>query len=202
MLPIGPFVRRIATPARTAGVAAGMLTALSAGSAPGAEVTLYETAPSAAEMAAVLLGGSRENSRGGRSRSIRMKPEAASEPASGILGFAVHFALDSDRIEAANHPFLDELARVMELPEMDGRALVVEGHTDARGAAPYNDALSLRRARSVISYLEDMHGIARSRLIPAGRGEREPLDPADPTAGVNRRVQFYLPGAKQPRPAP
>jgi len=200
MRALGQYVGRAAAPARAAGLAAGMLMALGAGSAPGAEatpeVTLYEVVPSADEMAAVLLGAGSGVERGGRTRSIRMKPEAASEPASGILGFAVHFALDSDRIEPVDHPFLDELARVMEMPDMEGHALVVEGHTDARGAAPYNDALSLRRARSVIAYLADVHGIERSRLIPAGRGEREPLDHADPAAGVNRRVQFYLPGAK------
>ena len=185
-----------------AGAGAGTLATLAVAPAPGDEVTMYETAPPAREMAAILIGGGPEKKRGGRSRSIRMKPEADTNPTPGVLGFAVHFAIDSDRIDPMDRRFLDELARVMELPEMDGNVLVVEGHTDARGPEAYNDALSLRRARAVISYLVEAHDIPRSRLVPAGQGEREPLDRADPTAAVNRRVQFYLPGAKQQGRAP
>ena len=158
---------------------------------PGAELELHDPALSAEEMAAVLFGRPE-----GRTRSIRMKSETGSEPGPGVLAFKVNFALDSARVDPAAHGLLDEVARLMALPEMDGRALVVEGHTDARGEDDYNDALSLRRANAVIAYLFGRHGVATGRLLPVGRGERELLYRDDPGSGANRRVQFYLPGAK------
>ena len=190
---------RIAWPTAAGVIGAGVLVLLAASSSPAGEMTMYESAPSAEKMAAILLGGGGGDAkRGGRTRSIRMKIEPAPEPAApGILGFTVHFALDPHRIEPTDRPFLDELARALTLPEMESAALVVEGHTDARGSDLYNDSLSRRRAESVITYLVERHGIAGNRLIPVGQGERELLDAADPTAAVNRRVQFYLPGAKQ-----
>ena len=155
------------------------------------EVALHDATLSAEEMAGVLFGRPE-----GRTRSIRMKSETASEPGPGVLAFKVNFALDSARVDPAAHGLLDEVARLMALPEMDGRALVVEGHTDARGEDDYNDALSLRRANAVIAYLFGRHGVATGRLLPVGRGERELLYRDDPGSGANRRVQFYLPGAK------
>lgn len=156
---------------------------------PDAEAGLHQHALTAEEMAAVLLDRT-----GGRARSIRMK--AAPGPKPGVLAFKVNFAHDSDRIDPTAHGFLTELGRLMKMPEMKGRALVVEGHTDATGGDVYNDALSLRRANAIIAHLSRRHGIPTARLLPVGRGERELFDRDNPDSGVNRRVQFYLPGTR------
>ncbi len=70
-----------------------------------------------------------------------------------------------------------------------GVAIVVEGHTDARGADAYNMTLSERRAKAVEDYLVQKHQIPESRIQAVGKGKTEPLNsnPFDPN---NRRVQF------------
>ncbi len=81
--------------------------------------------------------------------------------------------------------------------------ILVVGHTDARGDDPYNDDLSLRRAKAVAAWLADDGGIAAARLKPEGRGEREPVAPNAGIDGndypegraMNRRVQVIIPKA-------
>lgn len=67
----------------------------------------------------------------------------------------------------------------------------IEGHTDSRGAADFNQALSERRAAAVKQALIDQE-IASDRMQTIGYGEEQPLDTADtPQAwAVNRRVTF------------
>ena len=71
--------------------------------------------------------------------------------------------------------------------------LMVVGHTDSVGSLQANDALSLKRAQTVVQLLIE-RGIPSSRIEAAGRGEREPLVPtADGVANaVNRRVEITL----------
>lgn len=113
-------------------------------------------------------------------------PEApAAEPTA--IGFRVQFAYNSAEILSDSRPFLDKLGQVLQ--SEPGLALVVEGHTDARGSEGYNQMLSLRRAEAVRAYLSDSWQVSPSRLTVAGKGESEPLT-GDPNDGQNRRVQF------------
>src|SRR5436190_19946382 len=52
---------------------------------------------------------------------------------------------------------------------------VIEGHTDEVGTPVDNMKLSERRAESVVTYLVDKGGIARSRLKSVGYGETRPI---------------------------
>lgn len=113
-----------------------------------------------------------------------------------VLGYRIRFAHDSSAISKEASAFLDRLGAALKLPELASETLVVEGHTDATGSEAYNDGLSLRRARAVANYLTARQGIPVRRLLPLGRGELEPLLDADPEHPGNRRVEFYLPGAK------
>ena len=76
--------------------------------------------------------------------------------------------------------------------------VMLEGHTDSRGTAMYNEVLSIRRARAVQSYLIE-HGIAPRRIKAAGYGLTRLLN--DCIKGVecteaehqaNRRVEFIF----------
>jgi outer membrane protein OmpA-like peptidoglycan-associated protein len=53
--------------------------------------------------------------------------------------------------------------------------------------------LSQERAESVKRYLVTQ-GIAEDRLVAEGRGDREPMLPAEPAAPENRRVTFVTQG--------
>lgn len=122
----------------------------------------------------------------GASRSARNLVPEARPPGVDLV---VHFEFDSARLQRASVPLLEKLAAAMQDPRLKEARFRVEGHTDARGGAAYNQSLSLRRAQSVAGFLESK-GVSRARLEPVGKGFAEPLDKADPTAPENRRVRI------------
>ena len=71
--------------------------------------------------------------------------------------------------------------------------LVVAGHTDGAGDAAYNQALSERRAASVVAWLT-REGIDGKRLQSEGLGESRPVADNATEAGraLNRRVEVRL----------
>lgn len=76
------------------------------------------------------------------------------------------------------------------LPTADLR---IVGHTDAKGGAAANDALSLDRAASTRDWLV-ARGMSPVRIAVAGRGSRDPLASNDDEAGraTNRRVEILV----------
>lgn len=132
-----------------------------------------------------------------KTRSLRLlddaaaaaAPPAAAGEAPSSLSIPVRFAFDSADILPQARPQLDAIAAGIKLLPA-GQAIVVEGHTDARGPDHYNVTLSHRRAEAVRKYLARVHGIDESRLAPVGFGEHRPISGIDPFAGENRRVQF------------
>lgn len=135
----------------------------------------------------------------GTTRSIRLLPErpesgGASETpkatsAASALSLPVRFELDSAKISPSARSQLDALAEGIKMMQPD-RSVVIEGHTDARGSAFYNEVLSSRRAAAVKIYLVETHGIDPQRLRAVGFGKQQPIEGANPLAGENRRVQF------------
>lgn len=91
---------------------------------------------------------------------------------------------------------LVELGR--EIPREIDWVLRVDGHTDdlpLSGTGRYRDnwELSSGRATSVVKYLIDQ-GVPADRLVAAGFGEFQPLDPADSqdARDRNRRIELKL----------
>jgi outer membrane protein OmpA-like peptidoglycan-associated protein len=70
----------------------------------------------------------------------------------------------------------------------------VEGHTDAKGSADYNQKLSERRAESVKRWLVEREGIAADRLTTRGAGASRPVADNATDAGrqKNRRVEVVI----------
>jgi hypothetical protein len=66
------------------------------------------------------------------------------------------------------------------------------GHTDAKGSAAYNQTLSEQRAASVRKYLVQRFPLQPDALVSVGLGETQLKRPAEPTAGINRRVEISL----------
>lgn len=102
----------------------------------------------------------------------------------------IRFKTNSAKIVGAiSFQILDEAADALK-SRPDVR-VQVEGHTDERGSDKKNKKLSQRRAESVVAALVK-RGIARSRLIPVGFGEEQPIDPAHNKAAwaKNRRCEF------------
>ncbi len=116
-------------------------------------------------------------------------PRDANDDDASALSLPVRFAFDSADILPAARTQLDALADGIKLLEPNS-IVTVEGHTDGVGSDAYNLALSRSRARAVRDYLVQRHGIDAARLKTVGYGEARLVEAADPTAAINRRVQF------------
>lgn len=103
----------------------------------------------------------------------------------------ISFALGSAAIEPRLRPVLEAFAQGL---DRDHETLVrVVGHTDDTGSDAINDPLSLRRAESVRSFLQD-RGLKAGRIEVGGRGSREPLvaNSSAENRARNRRVEIFL----------
>jgi len=103
----------------------------------------------------------------------------------------VSFDFGSASLKPAFLTTLDKVASI--LARYPKTTVTVIGHTDSVGSEAYNQELSERRARSVVSYLGD-HGVAPARLSAVGRGETQPRASNDTEAGrqLNRRVEILV----------
>jgi OOP family OmpA-OmpF porin len=70
----------------------------------------------------------------------------------------------------------------------------VRGHTDSTGSKPHNQALSQRRAESVMSYLKE-HGVTNT-MTAKGYGQDMPIASNATREGrqQNRRVSLRIVG--------
>lgn len=68
--------------------------------------------------------------------------------------------------------------------------VTIEGHADPRGTDEYNLELSRRRAETVRDYLVANFAIDSRQLKVIGFGRTRIKDAGNPTAEVNRRVEF------------
>lgn len=109
------------------------------------------------------------------------------EPAN--IDLTINFDFDSAKIKDESKPQLDSLAKALQTERLATLRFQVEGHTDAQGTATYNDALSARRAASVVTFLTQA-GVDSERLRFTGKGFRELLEPSDPKSATNRRVRI------------
>ena len=108
------------------------------------------------------------------------------------MDFEVFFAFDSAELSPRARAELTALGRALESGELRPYRYMIAGHTDAVGNPAYNQRLSERRAESVRNFLITNFAIHPSRLISVGFGEERLRDPANPRAGINRRVEVAL----------
>jgi outer membrane protein OmpA-like peptidoglycan-associated protein len=77
--------------------------------------------------------------------------------------------------------------------------IAVEGYTDKTGSRAYNEALSRRRADSVVQYLVAKHDIPIYRIHMIGLGDEKPVDEGKgrEARAKNRRVEVKVFSADQ-----
>lgn len=105
---------------------------------------------------------------------------------SGLL-----FAVNESSLSGAAQGNLMNLATT--LNKYDDTEVLVEGHTDADGSDEMNQALSIRRAQQVSTFLTG-RGVLPSRLSAMGYGEGQPVGDNSSAAGkaANRRVEIAI----------
>lgn len=113
-------------------------------------------------------------------------PVPEPEPPKFVLN-DVNFEFDKSNLTPAAQSILGDVASFL-----TGHPTVryeINGHTDSRGSDNYNQALSERRANSVLNYLES-RGIPRNQLDVNAYGETRPIASNETDAGraENRRV--------------
>lgn len=105
----------------------------------------------------------------------------------------VHFSviLKRDSVEPEDPAALDILLDLVK--SRPGADITIVGHTDTQGDGPYNDELSVERARSIQNLLVSK-GYSADIIRATGRGERElQVMTADNIAEpLNRRVEVIV----------
>jgi outer membrane protein OmpA-like peptidoglycan-associated protein len=114
------------------------------------------------------------------------------------LAADVLFDFDQASLKPAAVESLTKVATV--LKSMPAAPATVDGHTDGKGAADYNQRLSERRAGAVRDWLVKEGGIPASRLTARGFGMTRPIVPNTRPEGAddpdgrrkNRRVEIRV----------
>jgi chemotaxis protein MotB len=139
----------------------------------------------------------------GRLRSILAnRPEIRVVGDRFVFQSEVLFDSGSAQLNPAGQGDLDKLAQGLiqleqEIPKEIDWVLRVDGHTDNRpirsSSFPSNWELSSARAIAVVQYLIGK-GVSPNRLVAAGFGEFQPLDPGDNDDAWrrNRRIELKL----------
>ncbi len=109
----------------------------------------------------------------------------------------IHFAYNRDAIQADSQPIIEAVAAL--LRQNTKIKVEVQGHTDNKGNAAYNQKLSDRRAAAVMRALIQ-RGVDSSRLRSKGYGMTRPIVPNDTeqNRSLNRRVQFIRVESERP----
>jgi len=110
---------------------------------------------------------------------------------------AVPFKFDKYALTDEGREELDKVATDV---KNDKRFFIaVEGYTDGTGSRTYNEALSRRRADSVVQYLVAKHDVPIYRIHMIGLGQERPVDDGKTreARAKNRRVEVKVFSADQ-----
>lgn len=103
----------------------------------------------------------------------------------------IYFRPGSARLDDASTPLLTAVADIVN--RCPGLTIQIAGHTDSLGSAGTNQALSEKRAASVVEHLRGV-GIPPDRMKARGFGEDRPVagNDTDDGRGRNRRIEFSV----------
>lgn len=106
------------------------------------------------------------------------------------VNIQINFAFDSAALGAGEMTKLTTLCDVIKASTIPQFKII--GHTDSTGNSGYNQNLSTLRAEEVKRHLVNDCGVPSDKLLAVGVGEAFPVDPKNPKADVNRRVEFQV----------
>lgn len=101
----------------------------------------------------------------------------------------IPFERNSSTLQPQAATQLKQLGSALNSPMLGKDRFLVAGHTDAKGGAQYNKALSLKRAEAVKHFLV-ANGLDAGRLDTVGYGSEQLLLTDKPEDPSNRRVEI------------
>jgi peptidoglycan-associated lipoprotein len=104
---------------------------------------------------------------------------------------APKFGFDQSALQVGDAPVLVRIADCFTTGPMKDSAIVLVGHTDPRGSAAYNEALGLKRAQAVATYLQKL-GVPAERIQSTSRGKLDARGTEEGTWAIDRRVDVGL----------
>jgi outer membrane protein OmpA-like peptidoglycan-associated protein len=166
------------------------------------------TKPGAAKPAAgrpVTTGAPRATATNARPAGAAVKPAAkpaakmAAAKTPGVpkaaadrrVDLRLSFQLGSAELTPQAKEEAKVFAQALQMPSLQSKKFVIEGHTDAQGSRAYNLDLSQRRANAVADYLSSL-GVSRDRFEVRGHGFDKPLPGRSAASQDNRRVEAVL----------
>jgi outer membrane protein OmpA-like peptidoglycan-associated protein len=105
--------------------------------------------------------------------------------------YGIYFETDSATLKPESTETLQQVLKTIKAKS--SLKLTIEGHTDAQGSDQHNQALSQKRAQSVLNWLIK-NGINPDRLSAKGYGESQPVADNNRPDGraLNRRVEISV----------
>ena len=85
----------------------------------------------------------------------------------------VLFDFDKSVVKPEFHDEIEGIAKL--LKEYPAATVEIQGHTDSRGTASYNDDLSQRRADAIANVLTKTYGLSADRISSKGYGAAQPV---------------------------
>lgn len=155
---------------------------------PGGSKEVCPTATTKYTISAKGEGGSRT-----ASTTVNVTPPPPPKP-KVVDRLAIHVNFDTAKADIRKADVAELQKAIDFVKKYPGYAISVEGHTDNRGAAAYNQALSEKRAAAVKKYLVD-HGVENGqRIKTAGHGLSRPIADNKTEKGrfENRRVEILI----------
>ena len=150
-----------------------------------------------ADMAHRSADDARMDTRAAQARNLQLENQLkalnAKQTPRGIVITIGDVLFDTNRAELKAGGMRNMEKLVVFLKDNPQRKAVIEGFTDSSGSDSHNQALSERRADSVMNALISM-GIGSERLSARGYGEAYPVAGNDSASGrqMNRRVEIIL----------
>jgi outer membrane protein OmpA-like peptidoglycan-associated protein len=141
--------------------------------------------------------GGKTQATAGKTQDLQVKETATEiriELAADVL-----FDFDKATIKPEAATALHNVAEIIK-DKGKGRGVRIDGHTDGKGGAAYNQKLSERRAASVKQWLSEKEGLRQVGMSTQGFGATKPVAPnakpdgSDDPEGrqKNRRVEIVL----------
>jgi len=120
-------------------------------------------------------------------RAAEIKEQERQELAKLMSEHIIYFDFDVSNVSEEYAAILDAHAKFLNVNA--GQKALIEGHADERGTPEYNIALGERRAKAVVTYLENM-GVSAEQLSVVSYGEEKPMvkDRSENAFSKNRRA--------------